>query len=287
MHRLLSAALAVAFLGAAAPQVVDAQNARQARQEVAASMLVTGHVDVDRAGRVTAHVLDQSEKLPPYVVGLVDRAVPALRFEPVLVDGVAVLARARMSLRLAATPTGNGEMNLRIASAHFGDEYSEDDPSRVRSAQMTPPRYPPDIARMGGKGTVYLALRVGRDGTVEDVAAEQVNLTALGNARQMERIRGALAQAAIRAARDWTFVPPTEGELVGRDYWVMRLPVAYYLDQKDEAPYGQWSAYHPGERNTPDWAASLQPGFRPDTLAAGGAATPETSRFKLLTSFEG
>lgn len=181
MNRTLSALLAVAFLAAAAPNA-DAQTARQARHEVEASMLVTGHVDIDRDGTVTGHVLDQPEKLPSYVVDLVERSASGMRFDPILVDGVPALARAKMRLRLIATPSEGGTMNVRIASAHFGDENDADDPGRVRADSMLPPRYPVDVARMGGTGVVYLLLKIDRDGLPEDVVAEQVNLTALGTA---------------------------------------------------------------------------------------------------------
>ena len=179
MNRTLSALLALAFLAGAAP-VVDAQSARQARQEVEASMLVTGHVDIDREGKVRGHAFDKPEKLPAHAVNLIERAIPALRFEPVLVDGAPVLARAKMSVRLVATPVGDseGNMHVRIASAHFGEEYSDADRTSVRRSDLRPPRYPMNIAQIGGKGTVYLLVKVGRDGTPEDVVAEQVNLLA-------------------------------------------------------------------------------------------------------------
>lgn len=287
MNRILSAALAVAFLGAAAPQLADAQSARQARQQVEASMLVTGHVDIDREGRVTAIDIDQRDKLPGYAVNMAESSAPLLRFEPVLVDGAPALARAKMSMRLVATPAEGGEMNVRIASAHFGDEYSKDDTSITRSDRVTPPRYPAEIARMGGQGTVYLLVKVGRDGSTLDVHAEQVNLTALGSAQQMQRIRNVLTNAAInQARREWTWTPPTSGDAVGREYWIVRIPVDFRLGREMPA-YGSWVAYHPGEFSRPDWASPVSPGFRPDALAANGAATPETSRFKLLTAFEG
>lgn len=288
MHRTLSALLGIAFLAGAAP-VADAQTARQARQEVEASMLVTGHVDIDRSGRVASHVLDQREKLPAYVVELIERAVPSLRFETVLVDGAPVVARARMSVRLVAKPSGDGDgsMELRIASAHFGEEYSETDRTSVRLSNLRPPRYPMNIARIGGKGTVYLLVKVGRDGKAEDVVAEQVNLTAVGNARQMETIRNTLAKTAVdNALEHWTFTPPEEGEYVDREYWVVRVPVDFRLHDDREAAYGKWSAYHPGQQQRPAWAAPMPPGFSPDTLVAGGM-TSETSRFRLLAPFEG
>ena len=282
MHRTLSALLGIAFLA-------DAQTVRQARQEVEASMLVTGHVDIGRDGQAASHVLDQPDKLPPYVVELIARAVPSLRFEPVLVDGAPVIARAKMSVRLVATPAGDGEgnMQLRIASAHFGEEYSETDRTSVRQSNLRPPRYPMNIAQIGGKGTVYLLVKVGRDGKAADVVAEQVNLTALGNARQMEMIRATLSKTAVdNALKHWTFTPPEEGEAVDRDYWVVRVPVDFRLSDDRDTAYGKWSAYHPGPQQRPVWAAPTPPGFSPDTLVAGGM-TPETSRFRLLTPIEG
>jgi len=286
MNRALSMLLAIAFLAGVAP-VVDAQSARQARQEVEASMLVTGHVDIDLDGTVSGHVFDQPEKLPAHAINLIERAMPALRFEPVLVDGAAVLARAKMSVRLVATPTGDGSMQVRIASAHFGEQYSDADRTSTRRSSLRPPRYPMNVAQIGGKGTVYLLVKVGRDGRPQDVVAEQVNLTALGNARQMQMIRNTLSKTAIdNALKHWTFSPPEQGEEVAREYWVVRVPVEFSLNDDREAAYGQWSAYHPGQQQRPVWAAPTPPGFSPDTLVAGGV-TPETSRFRLLTPFEG
>ena len=250
-------------------------------------MLVTGHVDVDRSGQVTAHVLDKQDQLPAYVVSLIQRALPEMRFEPVLVDGAPVLARAKMSLRMVATPADKGNMNLRIAGAHFGEEeIAGTSAESVRSIEMKPPRYPMSVLDMGGKGTVYLLVRVGRDGRVADVAAEQVNLTAVGNGREMRVIRERLAKAAVDGAREWRFAPPTQGEAVSSEYWVVRVPVDFQLGGDRTAGYGQWSTYHPGEQTRPSWAAPTPPGFSPDTLVAGGV-TPEVSRFKLLTPLEG
>lgn len=42
------------------------QTIRQAREQVEMSMVVRGHVDIDRGGHVTAYELEQPEKLPGY-----------------------------------------------------------------------------------------------------------------------------------------------------------------------------------------------------------------------------
>lgn len=285
MNRLFAAVLGLVLLAGLAP-VAGAQSARQMRQEVEASMLVTGHVDIDRDGRVTAHVLDRPEELPPFVRDLIGRGVPELRFEPVLVDGAPVLARARMSVRVVATPAPGDNMDIRIASAHFGDAPSGDARSPT-ARDLKRPRYPEHVARMGGAGTVYLLVKVARDGSVADVVAEQINLTALGTARQMDMIRTALSRTAVEnARRHWRFTPPGESDEASSDGWVVRVPVEFSLDDARSETYGHWSAYHPGQRTRPDWAAPTAPGFSPDALAAGTAA-PESSRFRLLTPLGG
>ena len=65
MDRGLLALLALAFVAGAAP-IVDAQTARQVCQKVEASMLIAGHVDIDRGSTVRGHAFDQSEKLPAH-----------------------------------------------------------------------------------------------------------------------------------------------------------------------------------------------------------------------------
>lgn len=284
IRRLVVIAAVLPLLLAAG--LASAQSAREAREQVEMSMLVRGHVDIDREGRITAHELEQPDKLPEFVIDMVSAAMPTMLFEPVMVDGSPVLARAKMTLRLVAQPDGE-QMRLSIRSAHFGDETAVPDEERVRSVRMTPPSYPKDALYSGGTGTVYLLLKVGRDGQVEDVVVEQTNLTALGSAREMDRIRSSLERASVREARRWRYEPPVAGEEADAPYWAVRVPVEYHIDSSPTPDYGQWVAYHPGERAPrPDWAKRDAPGFSPDLLAAG-ATHPAQSRFRLLQAPEG
>lgn len=279
---LQSALLACALL---VPCQVEAQTAREIRNQVEASMLVTGAVDIDGNGAVVSHSIDEREKLPAPVANLVDRAVPVMRFEPIMVDGRPVLARAKMSLLVVATPAGEGNMTIAIRSAHFGGGGSVP-ASPVRPAKLNMPRYPDSVAEMGGKGVVYLLLRVKRDGTVADVFTEQVNLTSVGNAQQMEIIRNRLSQATMRVARGWTFSLPEDALTGEREYWVVRVPVAFELPGDRAASYGEWSAYLPGPKRRPEWVQPDPPGFSPDALVTGGIHSGET-KFRLLTPLEG
>jgi hypothetical protein len=268
------------------PPALQAQTASEVRKQAEASMLVTGTVDIQPDGSVSGHVLDALDKLPSYVIDLVRRAVPALRFEPVIVDGQAVVARARMSLRLVARQGDEGSMVVGIRSAHFGEEdlLSSD---QVRPLKMSPPRFPAAAYQMGGKGTAYLLIQVGRNGRVMEAVIEQVNLRVVGSEQEMEVIRRQLAEASLRAARGWTFRPPATGDRVDEPYWSVRVPVDYALhgERVEDVP-GQWMGYVPGPRQRASWITEDDVSGGPDAVAGGGIY-PAHSRFKLLTPLGG
>ena len=98
---------------------------------------------------------------------------------------------------------------------------------------MGPPRYPDEAARSGVAGTVYLLVRVGRDGKVEDVVAEQTNLKVVAKERDMNAFRGMLERASVAAARRWMFAPPKAGPGANEDHWVVRVPVDYRLRHRE------------------------------------------------------
>src|SRR3546814_8074861 len=107
---------------------------------------------------------------------------------------------------------------------------------------MKPPGFPRDIVRMGGEGVVYLLLKIGRQGTVEDMAVEQVNLTAYASNWKMQRIRLGLAEAAVESARKWTFHTPSTGDLARSEEHtselqsLMRISYAVFCLKKKKAP---------------------------------------------------
>lgn len=73
-----------------------------------------------------------------------------------------------------------------------------------------------------GMGRVSVPVRVGRDGAVREVVAEQVNLRVLVPPRQLDTGRAAFADSAMRAVRDWTFRIPTQGPQADRQTWGVR-----------------------------------------------------------------
>lgn len=255
-----------------ASSVVLAAAPAATREQVEASMLVTGTIQLDTAGKVSGFSLDKKEKLPAGIVNLLDKFVPQWVFEPELVDGKPVNVSTDMSIRLVAKKVDEENFSLRIRSAAFGDRTGKREET-VRALKRTPPSYPTDLASAGVAGTVYLLVRVGRDGKVTDVIAEQVNLKAVAGEGTMTRWRDAFANVSVKKARSWTFIPPTEGQDASKGFWVMRVPVVFSLDMPSRAKvaYGKWDAYVPGPRQPNPWDADDAEGaaFSPDALPPG------------------
>lgn len=256
-----------------------------ARKQAEASMLITGTIGIAPDGMVSDAVLDSPEKIPPGVVDMVQEQVRDWRFEPIVIDGKAVHAQTKMSVRIASKKLDGDRLTVGIRSAVFGDPEKEPKELRVTSKVMNPPRYPVDAAKSGVSGTAYLLLRIGRDGRVEDAVAEQVNLRVVATEGVMARWRRVLGNAATNNAKNWQFVPPTEGDKADEPYWVLRTTVDFFL--MDSLPqYGQWQLYVPGPREVPEWGRE-EFGTGSDALADGGVYMLGQSRPRLLTQLDG
>jgi hypothetical protein len=246
--------MGLAALAMAGTAVAAGPNAARKRAE--ASMLVTGDITVAPDGSVAGYTLDKQEKLPAEVTGLVAKAATKWRFEPVMREGHAVAAKAHMNLRLVARreSPGSDMYTIRITGGSFGDEGAGGE--ELSYATRKPPGYPQAAIADRVEGTVYLVVRVGRNGKVEDVAAEQVNLGVAGSDTNMKVWRNVLANPAVRAAKEWTFNVPTKGAHVNDPYYVARVPITYHLD-RTEVPddlYGKWQAYVPGPKQDVSWS---------------------------------
>lgn len=255
------------------------------RTQVESSLRVNGFLTIDTAGLVVGHEIDPDAKLSPALLAFIEQNVDRWRFEPIEVDGRIVNARVPMSLRLVLKPTADGNYSARIAGTWFGSNDSKEQSvgSEPHAVSLSPPRYPLEAQRMGGKGIVYLYVKFSRDGKVTQVYARQVNLRVLGTAAQMDRMRALFAEAAVRAAHGWKFAPPTSGEDAGKDEWAIVVPVDFRLSGDARPKPGDWETYVPGPIKRP-------PGEPGDGLAEGSPdALPDSGVFsakqgaKLLT----
>lgn len=261
------------LLGSPTPAL--AGNVAAVRKQVESSLQVSGTVTIAPDGTVQAHTLDPKAPLGEPLVQFLDESIRKWRFQPVTVDGKVVTARVPMHLRLVARPTGDGNASITIASTHFGSRDAGVPTDFVSRGRLAPPMFPKDAARMGGKGTVYLIVQVGRDGRVANVDAEQVNLRVVGTENQMEMLRSTFTKAALRAARNWTFDIPTTGDEAKDDHWLVRVPVEFVLvGRPGDKPHDKtgWDSYVPGPRNARmPWAQdSLRVAGDPDALPDSG-----------------
>jgi hypothetical protein len=238
------------------------------RKQIESSMLVTGTIDIEPDGRVGGHALDQAEQLPPAVVAFIGRNVPEWKFAPVVVDGKPVRARVSMGLRIVAKRLDEGHFAIRIRNAGFSEYRPGDYPT---SKNMPPPKFPNAALRGNVSGTVYLVVRIGRSGRVEDVAAEQVNLRVVDSEKGMQNWRDLLAKVAEKGARAWEFNPPTSGAELDKPYWLARVPIEFIIGGMEKAPkYGEWQAYVPGPHQRIPWLGNNDASPGPDALLAGG-----------------
>ena len=244
------------------------------RKQAQASMLVTGQVEVTPEGKIKSYAIDQPDKLPAPVVNLLKKNIPTWEFSPVIVDGAPVEARAKMSLRVVAKPVDDQHASIDIEGARFGQ--SGDVPGETVSKKTSEiPKYPDREVRSRVTGTVYVLLKIGRDGSVVDAATEQVNLGVYASERDMNLFRNDLSQATLKALRQWTFNPPSIGKHAVDAYWVARVPVNFNLSvngaPRPKDTYGKWESYIPGPREIIPWSDKNRlMSASPDASPAGG-----------------
>lgn len=265
-------------------------------QPTEASMLVTGKIAVDAAGKVTSFELDAPDQLPEAVVTVVGNTVPGWLFAPKRTDGKPVNVIADMSMRIVAIRLGNDRYAVRIHSAWFGDSAEKLPSAQSGKSQSpvhkrckvgrAPPAYPQAAAQAGVTATVYLSLMAGLDGTVQDVVAEQVNLSRARDEATMEKWRRMFADVAVNQARKWCIEPPagTDPHYVGGvPVHLTRVAMVFLFGTK---PYGQWEAYISGPRHAVPWQ---QDEDTPSSLEAQvpGRVYGASSGLKLLTELPG
>ncbi|HJW44899.1 MAG TPA: protein tonB [Lysobacter sp.] len=264
--------------------VFAAGGVSEVRKQVEASMLVTGTIVVDTGGKLKALTLDHEDALPTGAVRLIRDQAAQWRFEPVMINGKAVVAKTDMSLRVIAKALPNDEYAIRIGGASFGTD-SPNPNEIIRGEKLTPPDFPKAAASIGATGTAYVVVKVGRNGRVEDVIVEQVNLNVVARERDMDAIRRLFANNAKAGAKKWTFRPPTEGDEADDEFWTVRVPVKYNLVRvRPKKTYGAWEAYVSGPRQPITWKSEAEsPAFSPDA-APEGSVRLAGSGLRLLTA---
>lgn len=283
----LGLALALGVGSAALPLEAHAQSARAARAQAEGSMVLSGSIDIAPDGSVEGFTLKDENKIEPYIQDFLKQNVAKWRFEPVLRDGNAVAAKTPVNLRLVARQSPGEGMDVVLSSANFRN-FDPKATDGVAIDRMPPPSFPRELLEMSGAGEVQLLLRVARDGTVDDVIAEQVNAYVAGSPRAMQRMRDVMARSAVTAARKWSFVAPTTGASVDDPFWTVRVPVRFFYGGNGDR-YGKWQAYIPGPKQSAPWnVKDVAADDAPDMLPDGGVYMVGVDNGpKLLTPLQG
>lgn len=244
---LLATATAVA---AQAPgngsEVAAIEHAERMRGQVVGSMRLSGTLVVAADGAITAYAIDRPEKIPPPVLQHVARHVSHWR----VIRPEDHAGEKRFSVRVMATPQGNGDHALSLVGASITRKgKAEEDIAVVSRPRRV--QYPRAYREVGVGGTVHVALKVGRDGKVQDLATEQVNLDFVGTPSEVVQARADFAAQTAAALRQWSFRMPVAGPFAGAPYVVTRVSVHYTV--KPALGYGEWEYYIPGPQRAAPW----------------------------------
>ena len=247
------------------------------KSESVLTMRLDGELSIDPEGRVMDYRI--TTKLDPQVEKLVRRAVPAWRFKPILVDGKPAIATSPMRITLAAEEMAEGyrvTVDNVVFQPNTKEQYEAEQASKkahprvnvageapeplvwITSKRLQPPKYPPELQRVGVEGIVLLNLRLNPDGTVAEVFASQSSLLNVrGSSTQLDRARAMLERNASAAAKRWTFDVATEGaEPLSAESLTVRVPVDYMLALPGAAPdpvAGTWRHEFRGPNLTAPW----------------------------------
>ncbi|KQZ72352.1 energy transducer TonB [Rhodanobacter sp. Root561] len=239
------------------------------RDDLESSAVVKGTIVLATDGTVQTAIIDDEALYGKAIADLVRKTALQWRFQPVMRDGKPVLAKASMHVRVVLRKASDGNYSARVKGATFGDddENSTDTLHIAEGNRNIQPHYPQAAIRGRVQGTVYLSLHVDHDGHVIDAVAEQVNLGNVGPDGLLRQYREILADAALKAARKWSYVTPTTGKLARQNSWTAHVPVNFNLGEYGKAPSESvWRTYVPGPYTPAPWVD------RPDTNAADALA---------------
>lgn len=224
-------------------------------------------------GTVADVKLKRDRGLTPEIAALVEKRVRSWRFEPVLVDGKAVMAKTRLNLSLRAEPVAGG-YRLRVQGLGFGNP--------VHTNRMQPPEYPMAARRAGVEAQVVVIATLDADGNVADVEVGRTSLSMKGSPKALARWASVFEKTALAAAKQWKFQPSevVDGRTVARTS--VSVPIDYQM-RYDNMPGGWHQLIPVPGRGIDDADAQMAMA----SLAQDGRPQALDPRFKLKDAVVG
>lgn len=254
---------------------------------------VDSEIKIDPSGALVDY---RSETpLPDDVRISLERQVRGWRFEPVLIDGKAVTAKARMRVTLAARQLGEERYAVTVDNVTFpatGYGVLPDAPPAavtVSSRKILPPAYPQGLARARVGGVVLLYLRLSPEGRVLEATPVQTSLlNVYGSDKTLAQGVSALEQATARAARNWEFNVQLHTDHPSARDLTVSMPVEFQAPGMRETRPGQWRTEVRGTRREPAWLRGETGNQRIGVSDVdSGDVVPLASALKLTSEVQG
>lgn len=238
-------------------------------------MPVKGEIGIDPQGNVFDYTI--STLLTPEVKQVVDRSVRQWKFEPVIRDGKPGYAKSRMDLTLIAHKVDAG-YQLQVEHVRFTGSRE--------SVSMVPPRYPSEAIRQRISADVLLAIRIDRDGKVQDAMAVQSALpNTKGSERVLNRWRKLFEDASVEVAKRWRF-KPADSSLEEENETTVIVPVDFRMEDMAGYPPAGWRYESAGPARPIPWLEPGQQTFDATGLKDGEVLALDFS-IKLKTNVVG
>jgi hypothetical protein len=238
-------------------------------------MTADGEVQIGIDGHVSDYRI--KNKLTPELDALIEKSVRGWRFEPVVIEGAAVVAKTALHLTLKAEPRSEPDQySVKIVNVRFGEPQ--------RGKRQRPPHYPEAAAMSGVGAKVILSVRLDETGQVVEVLPYQTSLDHRPSSElEALRLRELFEKSSVTAAKTWHFdlSETINGKPIGTSAMV---PIVYFLKGNGvHTPTpGEWTPYLPGPVHPAPWAhAATNPGAEDLAALGDGQALSLDSHFRL------
>ena len=241
------------------------------RQDAELRLSVDGTIEIDPEGRVHDYTIET--QLIPSIRDYVDQRVRQWRFEPITVDGRAVIAKTRMRVELVAIPNDD-RYQLRVDDVYFGIAKTGENTRKT-------PRYPEAALRARLGARVILVVRTNADGHVTDVHPYQTSLTLRRSGKNSTKAwRRLFEKAAMDAVAHWMY--ELDERIDGKSIGGTRFASFEFriTGDRDQKLTPAWQTYIPGPITKAPWQPEdTQRESRLETLK-NGEALATSSRFR-------